>query len=535
MQYLKKLHSLARMALLPLLLSACTKLNVPVQSEITPGNFPKTQEDFIALSGPAYNFLQYKYYTIDQVLIQELMGDGAVLTANGGNWYDNSRYKNYHLHKVAPDERFISEIWTAWYNGVSKINSILPLLQSAQESTFKHTTIAEMRTLRALFYFLLMDDFGDVPLVTQFGPDAKPMGRSKREEVFNFIEKEVKESLPDLRTETGVTTYSKPTQWMAYALLSKLYINAAVYTGKTKWDEAVAACDKIIQEAQANGKIALDADYMKMFDYDNGPQIKDFLFAIPCDPYQNPEQIPARYWLHPSLRAKYGLPFDPSGCVRAWPEYYAKFANSPGDARTKMWLTGKQFNNDGSPLIIKTTKAGLDNSYAGSDGSTPVDYQLEFTPDIKFRDLSTFETGNDQLGRAVGYRVNKFNADKTSPSRNQNNDMPIFRYADILLIKAEAILRGAAPTLGQTPVSLANMVRTRAKAVPYTEIDLPELLNERARELAFEGWRKNDLIRFGEYEKPWGVKTNTDIRMRVLPIPADQLVLNPLLIQNDGY
>lgn len=535
MQYIKQLTVWVRIALLSLLFSACTKLDVPVQSEINPGNFPKTEEDFIALSGPAYNFLQYKYYTINQVLIQELMGDGAVLTANGGNWYDDARYKNYHHHTVSPDERFIKEIWTAWYNGISKVNSILPLLQKARESTFKKTTIAEMRVLRALFYFLLMDDFGPVPLVTEFGPDVKPVGRSSREDLFNFIEKEVNESLPDLRSETGVVTYSKPTRWMACALLAKLYINAAVYTGKTKWNEAVAACDKIIQEAQASGKFALDADYIKMFDYDNGPQIKDFIFAIPCDPYQNPEHIPARYWLHPDLRSKYGLPFSPSGCIRAWPEYYAKFSNSPGDERTKIWLTGKQYYNDGTPVIIKTTRVGLDNNYKGIDGSAPVDYHLELTPAVIFRDMNTFETGNDQLGRAVGYRVNKFNADKTSISRNQNNDLPVFRYADILLIKAEALLRGATPTLGQTAVSLANQVRRRAKAIEYTQLSLPELLDERARELAFEGWRKNDLIRFGEYEKPWGVKTNTDIRMRVLPIPAEQIVLNPLIKQNDGY
>jgi hypothetical protein len=178
---------------------------------------------------------------------------------------------------------------------------------------------------------------------------------------------------------------------------------------------------------------------------------------------------------------------------------------------------------------------GLDSRYDGPDPGAPVEYQLEFTPEIEFRDPETFETGNDQLGRAVGYRANKFYPDKTSITRNQNNDLPIFRYADILLLKAEAILRGATATMGQTPVSLANMVRARAKATPYTTIDLNELLDERARELAFEGWRRNDLIRFGKFEEPWGVKTNTDVRKRILPIPTEQIVLNPLLEQNPSY
>lgn len=517
------------------LITGCTKLDVKVKSEITPDNFPRTEEDFIALAGPAYTFLNYKYYTIDQILIQELMGDGAIITANGGNWYDDARYKNYHLHTVNPDDRFTGEIWTSWYNGISKVNSILPLLNAAPETLSRNTAIAEMRTLRAFFYFLLMDNFGGVPIVTSFGADTKPAGRDTREAVFNFIEKEVKEALPALRTATGVTTYNKPTQWMANALLAKLYINAEVYTGKPKWNEAVAACDKIIDVATANGTIALDANYIKMFDYDNGPAIKDFIFSIPCDPFQNKEHIPARYWLHPNLRTKYALNFGPSGCMRALPDYYALFSKNQTDVRNQIWLTGKQYNFDGTPVIIKTTKVGLDNSYKGADASAAVDYHLEFTPEIKFRDLPTFETGNDQLGRAVGYRVNKFNADPTSISRDQNNDLPVFRYADILLIKAEALLRGATATKGHTAVSLANMVRARAKAPLYTTLDLQELLDERGRELAYEGWRRNDLIRFGQFEKPWGVKTNTDINKRVLPIPAQQLILNPLLIQNPSY
>jgi hypothetical protein len=523
-------------ALALLLLTGCTDLDVPVESELTPDNFPKTEEDFIAISGPVYTFLHYKYYTINQILIQELMGDGAVLTANGGNWFDDGRYKNYHHHTVNADQRFIRECWTAWYNGISKVNSLLPLFYAAEETPARNRAIAEIKAMRAFFYFLLMDDFGGVPIVTDFGPDSEPKGRDSREDVFNFIEREILEVLPELSSETGVNTYSRPTKWVAYALLAKLYMNAEVYTGHQRWNDAVSMCDMIITEAQTNGTFALDDDYLGMFYPDNGPQIKDFIFVIPCDSYNNKEHIPTRYWLHPALRYKYELPFNPSGCVRTWPEYYNKFTVSgDNDVRKNIWLTGKQYMFDGTPIIINTTRVGLDSRYDGPDPGAPVEYQLEFTPEIEFRDPETFETGNDQLGRAVGYRANKFYPDKTSITRNQNNDLPIFRYADILLLKAEAILRGATATMGQTPVSLANMVRARAKATPYTTIDLNELLDERARELAFEGWRRNDLIRFGKFEEPWGVKTNTDVRKRILPIPTEQIVLNPLLEQNPSY
>jgi hypothetical protein len=160
---------------------------------------------------------------------------------------------------------------------------------------------------------------------------------------------------------------------------------------------------------------------------------------------------------------------------------------------------------------------------------------LEFTPDVTFLDLTSFETGNDQLGRAKGYRCIKFYPDSTSSTRNQGNDFPVFRYADVLLMKAECILRGAAATLGQTPLSLVNQVRSRAGAAAFTTMSLDTLLNERGRELCFENWRRNDLIRFGKFEQPWGVKTDADPRKRIFPIPANELILNPLLTQNPGY
>lgn len=517
----------------------CSDLDVPVESELTPDTFPTTEEDFISLSGAVYYYLQYKYYTINQILMQELMGDGAVLTANAGNWFDDSRYKNYHHHTVNADQRFPRESWTAWYNGISKINSIMPLLEAAGESTAKNTTIAEMKTMRAFFYFILQDDFGGVPIVTDFGPESETKGRDSREDVCNFIENEVIASIPDLSSETGISTYGRPNKWMAYALLAKLYMNWEVYTGQTgRWNDAVNACDAIITEAQTSGQIALDADYLKMFYPDNGPQIKDFLFAIPCDGVQMQEHIPARYWLHKYLRYKYELPFNPSGCMRTWPEYYEKFTKwNDDDVRKNIWLTGKQYMFDGTPITVTTTKVGVDNRYTGDDKNDVVVYQLEFTPEIEFRDPETFETGNDELGLAVGYRCNKFYPDNTSTTRNQNNDLPIFRYADVLLLKAEAILRGASPTMGHTAVSLANMVRARAGATLYTTstLDLDELLDERARELAMEGWRRNDLIRFGKFEDDWGVKHNTNIQKRILPIPNTQIAINPLLEQNPGY
>ena len=236
---------------------------------------------------------------------------------------------------------------------------------------------------------------------------------------------------------------------MAYALLAKLYINAPIYKGVSRTNDVVAMCDQVINEANTNGKIALDADYVKMFYPTNGPAITDFLFAVVYDGNNMPQNYPARYWLNKMQRNQFGaLPFTPSGCMKVWPEFYAKFTIDATDVRQKTFLGGKQYNLDGSPVSVVTTKKGRDSRYTGTDGSASVTYQLDLTPEIEFRNLTTFDTGDDYVGLAVGYRSNKYYPDVTSPTRNQSNDIPVFRYADVLLMKAEAILRGATPTLG---------------------------------------------------------------------------------------
>ena len=517
-----------------ILLNACN-LDVDVLSEITPDNFPRTEEDFIAVTGPVYSNLA-AYYSVPIFFLQEATADGMVLTANGGNWFDDARYRNHHLHTWEPDQRFIREGWLCCFNGISLCNSLLPIFESAPESAFKSTAIAEIRAMRAWYYYMAMDLWGDVPLVTQFGAGVESGPRVARKTVFEFIEAELKEVMPDLSEETGIATYGRPNKWMAYAFLAKIYLNAVVYAGEDRYADVVTACDQVITEA-AKGGIALDDDYLKMFYPDNGPQIKDFLFVVPFDAnYSGDVNYPGRYWLSPYHREIYGLPFGPSGCIRTWPDFYAKFTIDETDVRQKIWLAGKQYLDNGTPVMIPTTNIELDETYNGANPDAAIEWHMEFTPDVTFiGDLSMFETGNDILGRHKGYRSNKFFPDLNSTTRAQSNDIPVFRYADVLLMKAEAILRGASPTMGHTAVSLVNMVRSRAKASLFDSIDLEGLLDERARELCFEYWRRNDLIRYGKFEEPWGVKTNNDPGCRVLPIPLTELRLNPAMTQNPGY
>lgn len=509
-------------------LSGCTKLDITPKSALTPANFPTTPAQYVAATGPIYTAFRgapgRQYW-----LLQNLSTDECVLVARGGNWLDGGTYSTVNLHTVTPDNGMIGTCWSGGYSTISLCNQVLSLLAPTPESDSKKQTIAEIKTMRALSYFYLMDLFGNVPISKTFG-DTTNLGTQPRATVFAFIESELLAQIADLSGTAGVTTYGRPTKGLAYAILAKMYLNAQYYIGTPRYQDAVTMCDNVIK----SGQYGLDADYLGMFKPNNGPGIKDFIFAIPYDGVLAQGQYYARWTLNPNLKSKYKMPYTPDGPVYTYKEYYALF-NDANDIRKKQFLVGKQYNNDGSPINITTTNIGLDASYSGPNPNATVVHQLEFTPDIVWKNPATFDIGNDELANEEGYRNNKFYPDSLNTDRNQGNDVPMFRYADILLEKAEAILRGASATNGDSPLSLVNQVRARAKASPLAAVTLSDILDERGREFSMETWRRNDLIRFGQFEKPWGIKTDANPNKRIFPIPRSEMQLNPKLVQNPGY
>jgi starch-binding outer membrane protein, SusD/RagB family len=508
-------------------LNSCHDLELDISTQLTGDNFPNKPEHLVAAAASSYSAYRYDY-AIKYWFLQTLSTDEAIMPARGGNWYDGARYEQLHKHTWNPDNGFIMDTWNYLSGAISSINKSLGLIGEGED---KMTAIAELKVLRATTYFMMMDLWGNIPVVTEFG-DVTPPNTKSRAEVFQFIETETTEALPYLSEATGVETYGRPNKYTAYALLAKLYLNAGVYTGNNRYNEAIAACDAIM----SSGKYAIESDYKKMFFFNNGPSIKEFIFAIPFNPTTpNGYMLYNRYWLPRSLRAKYSLNYTPSAPMSTIPSFYAYFDDN-NDIRKKLWLTGKQYLHNGTPIIINITKKGYDEEYVGTDGSDPLAYHVELTPDIVLRGTRPFDCGNDEKAWNMGYRNLKFYPDSTSLTRNQNTDLPVFRYSDILLTKAEAILRGGTPTLGHTAVDLVNEVRSKRTTSPnVTSVDLTFIYAERTREFVGENWHRNDMIRFGKFEDLWGFKTDTDQKKRLFPIPTGARQLNPLLVQNDGY
>lgn len=508
-------------------LNSCHDMELDITTQLTPDNFPKSEEHFISMSAGSYSAFRYDF-AVKYWFLQTLSTDEAIMPARGGNWYDGARYEQLHKHTWGADHGFVLDTWNYLTNVISNTNKVLASVGESNQQM-----VAELKTLRALTYFMMMDLWGNIPIVTKFG-EVTPPTTTQRGEVFNFIEAELKQSLPYLKDEVSADTYGRPTKYLAYAALAKMYLNAEVYIGADRNNNAIAYCDSII----ASDKFSIESDYKKMFFFTNGPQIKEFIFAVPYSP-ATPDgwMLYNRYWLPRALRAKYSLNYTPSApmsTIRTFYEGY--FQGDPLDVRTKMWLTGLQYLHNGNPVIVKTTKKGFDEFYTGSDANDPIDYHVELTPDLELRGTRQFDVGNDEKAWNMGYRNIKFYPDSTSTTRNQNTDVPLFRYSDILLMKAEAILRGGTPTLGHTALSLVNDVRSkRTTASALTDVNLDFIYAERTREFVGENWHRNDMIRFGKFEDSWGFKTDADVNKRLFPIPNAARQLNPSLTQNPGY
>jgi hypothetical protein len=518
---------------------SCHKIDVPIKTELTPNVFPQNPSQFIQAAGPAYAALRGNF-SLDYWFMQSLSTDEAILPARGGNWYDNQNYIMLHMHTWTKDHGSTNGTWNWLSVLIGTTNQALAILETTMpENATRQTSLAELKMVRAIAYFMMMDLYGNVPIVTTYG-DFQPKPNSTRKQVFEFIEGEIKASLPYLSAATGTATYGRANKYTAFALLAKMYLNAEVYTGTQRYNECITACDSVINSNQY--AIEPRNTYLRMFYPNNGPATKEFIFAIPYDasftalPGTNGFMYHARYDVPRSMTRRFSLPFTPSSARSTLPEFYAYF-NDPNDIRNQQWLTGPQFNYDGTPVNVTTTRKGYDQFYTGPDGSAQFTYQVSLPPNIELRQsVAAFDLGNDEIAWNMGYRNIKFYPDSTSTSRNQNNDVPFLRYSDIMLMKAEAILRGGTASLGHTPISLVNMIRANRTTSPQlSSLTLDGIYAERNREFAWETWHRNDMIRFNKFEERWGFKTDANAGKRIFPIPTAAMAVNPALVQNPGY
>jgi hypothetical protein len=540
---------------------SCTNLDEELFDSVTPDNFFNTEEEILAALGAAYtqfgNFASGDPFSLQCVGTNEM----AVPT-RGQDWDDGGEWRRLSLHSYTREDGYFNGGWNFGFNGVNTANRLIYQFQllvdeGAMDPTLAASFIAELRCIRGFFYWQLIDMFGNVPLVTDFENTVATPPTVPRAEVFDWVVTDLEEAVPLLPKVVDGTTYGRINYYGGMALLAKLYLNAEVYTGTEMNSEAVIACDEII----GDGLYSLESNYFANFNEDNSGS-SEFIFAIPYDQvYYGGFNLGART-LHYGSQLTYNLKQQPWNGFCTLEEFYNSYEDidlRKGDAGT---ITGPATQR-GNFIAGYQWKAS--GGLVTDDGweSPNLDRQPEpllGDPDgapLNFGNIGSSQPTLNELGpqayRQSGVRIGKWEFAVGSDPGAQNNDYAVFRYADVLLMKAEALWRdglgGALP--------LVNLVRQRAGVLDLASLDGPvsfdmagpvvpggELFNEIGREMFAENSQRQALIRWGMYTRlaEWlppfyntqdvledGEHTN------IFPVHRSKIDANPNLTQNPGY
>lgn len=520
---------------------ACTKLDEKVYSVVSNQNFWQTDDQIAAGIAPAYAALTNLPDGNFQNL-QETSSDEQVVPARGSDWLADGQHIQLWTHTWTDETAQVRDAWTDLYGGIGKINFILGVVNALDPAPSNLDKInAELKTVRALYYYWTMDLYGNIPLVTDFNTNTNTVTNSTRTEAFTFIEKELKDNIDLLTDEVSLSTYGRITKWTSFAILAKLYLNAGVYTGTPRWADAISMCDSII----ASSKYSLQTNYFDNFSQTNESSVEN-IFVIPYDHvnisglnyeaenlhYQNNInfQLSSGAWNGFCSNAEFYSHYDTSSVYTVkGPNTYRTFL----DARSGQYLIGQQFSPVFTyPPNTNVLVASTDPTLKIQDAQTGKD--LSF-----YADITEISNPADTF-RLAGLRNIKY-FPNAGTQYSMSNDVVVFRLADILLMRAEAALRNG--TASATDLGYVNSIRTRAYGGDashnwtMTDLTLPHLLDERARELAWENVRRQDCIRFGTFgnARTPNKSVDADTHWQIYPIPRAQHDANPNLKQNPGY
>ncbi len=533
------------------LMAACTDLTEPIDSQVTAENFFQTDQQFVSALGDAYSTLTAMGGAGDPNVLNEVTSDEVIVPARGQDWSEGGVWFRRNNHTWFTSE--FNGVWNTFFGGINAANRLIFQFESAVASGAADpdaaaTFISELQALRAYYYYNLLDAFGNVPIVTSFADaEEAPSQPSSsfqdgRKAVFEFVEQELLGNIDNLSTNKGAT-YGRMNRYVAHMTLAKLYINAEVYTGTARWNDALTQLDAIINSGQYN----LSAKYHDNFAVANEGS-PESIFVVPYDGVFLTGFNLHQASLHYGSQNTFNFQFQPWNGWSATQKIYESVIDpvqNPGP-QGEVWGSEPTATDDGLPRIQGTLDDRLGNFIVGPQFSSGGDRVLDtgvfsdfdkngppltFTPE--FNDLEAVAC------RQCGARIGKYQFELGIGS-NMDNDYLIYRYADVLLLKAEALWR-------QNPgdgvaLDLVNQIRTRSGVDPFDALNADRLLAERGRELFWEQVRRQDLIRFAgtnggetQYNDPWKFKDVSGSFRNVAPIPTAQLQANPNLVQNPGY
>lgn len=502
------------------------------------------------------------YGSTDNVhTLQEFSSDAWILPGRQGDWVDGGKWQSLFLHNYGPGNATIKSTWNALYTIIGNCNTSIDNLETfiqAGGESYLQDYQYEARAVRAILYYHLVDLFGRVPLVTSSKTVMADVNQSSRSEVYQFIVDELTDCIPHLpsgKCQNMGKYYGRVTKAVGYMAMAKVAINSPILS-KDDWNDGslvggIAKVAPYVNQAGKNIKIALDGttrdawetvlycqkqiekegyslqpNFSQNFSKTNDSSVEN-IWTQPSDgtTYKVSDYNPTRT-LHAAHASAYGLQGWNGACATVEQMKVFKYGTDEQDPRMDMTFFYGPVFVDGKPI-----DAGL------GDGAqlcyNPMDVVVDFKEDVP-----------NQILKFAGARMSKYEVDNTTSSYlNHNNDKVFWRYADALLLAAEAKVR-----MGQSGDAEVNEIRDRVQAGQKSNVTLQDILDERMLEFSYEGMRRQDQIRFGTYTEPTtdryaGVHHNVATGdyvvdntgfTTVFPIPTSVLELNTKLLQISG-
>lgn len=515
--------------------NACD-LNPEIYSEYDREGFEQSEDALAPKLGDVYVNLQREYgyaYREGFWSLQENTTDECVVpTRFAGDWLDGNAFWILHNHRFNSKTREISRggqsgnnAWAFAYRGVSKCNSMMKWMRSVGLDKKRPADMAELYILRAWYHYLMLDNFGNVQFVSQLGEDGYQAKQGQRHEIFDSIMLDLHQYVPQA-SETKV--YSRVNKHVGWMVLAKMYLNAEAWgvVGKAKYaptadncyKKASLYCDSIIDSKA----YSLTSSYFDNFKVENQGSTENIWCVFYDASFSKGMQF-HMMTLHYASQNSYGLKNQPWNGYCTTHKVLGLYGE--GDTRINCWERGQQYDKSGSALSVKVAIDSvtyvLMPEYVRKPSNWPATYEefakLEdknFEFPAVFTDTITTLTNTSDFkiyNIFEGARFVKFQIQE-GVGDHMSNDFPIYRLADVYLMKAEAEMRANGGQANAVAVAAANKVRERAGATAYNEtsLTLDELCNERCRELMWEGHRRQDLIRFDRFTGPKSVQDDSD-------------------------
>jgi hypothetical protein len=514
---------------------SCTNLTETPYTEVTQANFKPTAADLAALIAPAYTPLRAMWMSwYGMVDFQEETADELLTPVRPNGWYDGGVYIRLHEHRWDPSQGQPNGLWGNCFSGINAANRVLYQLQSGVipvDEAIKTSTIAELRAVRAYYYSLLLDNFGSVPIVTDF-TNANLPDQSTRQQVFDFVVKEFTETIPILSTLSGTAMYGRINQYAAKGILARVYLNAGVYTGTPQWDKVLMLTQDIIS---AN-KYQLDATYRGPFarTNDKSPEI---IFAVPYDAINGNQSNFHMKTLKPDLRFVFNMQAQPWGGSASNPQFIDTYDSDDGRL-ADTWMMGTQRDALGRgydfvKVVPSMTSTQFNNGYPvrkyeiydGETGASDVDYPaLRYAEVLMMRAEALLRTDQADAAAAIVTQV-------------RQRDFKGAAAAKATVTGAD-LTQGSVYNYGWSDTD--GIVKTGPGGTPTTnggaDVQYGRFLDELGWEFAIEAHRRTDLIRFGVFTtKTWfNHKPNGTFRT-IFAIPLNAIQTNSKLKQNSGY